>query len=103
LVGETERNALRRLKGEALPKETVEINVDEVSRLLVEEDVLSVTIAETDDVADHRHDGSGSSVVQARLEPRRRVPEGLEKPLVKDGWKHLSQNLKVPERGGTLV
>ena len=99
LVGETERDTFWRLEGETLPKETVEIDVNEVSCLLVEEDVLSVAITEANDVADHRHDGSGSSVIQARLEPRCGVSEGLQKPLVKDGLEHLSQDLKVSERG----
>ena len=58
------------LKGSTcLVEETVEVDVDTVPYRRVEEDVLSVSVPKTQDVAHHTHDGRGPTIRQSRIVP----------------------------------
>ena len=52
-----------------LVKETVEVDVETVSNGRVNEYVLSMAISQAKYVANHTHDGSRSTVCQARIVP----------------------------------
>jgi hypothetical protein len=49
------------------------VNVDDLARAAVEHQVARVPVAETENVADHRHDGERARAVGAAVQPHLRA------------------------------
>lgn len=62
-----------------LVKEAVEVNVDTFPSERVKEDVFSMAIAKSQDVADHGHHSSGAAVCRAAAVPGHEHVQTLEK------------------------
>ena len=69
----SEATHLRNPEIPALVEEAVEVDVDGVAVAGVEEDVLAVTVAETQQVADHRHHSRRASVGESGHVPSLRI------------------------------
>lgn len=86
-------------------EEAVEVDLDRLAGRRVEQDVLAVPVAQPadgrisvrgrvldkgahapEDEANHRDDGGGARVGETSAVPGGRFGEGLEEPVVEDGW-----------------